>query len=258
MHARVSQVPSESFRASLRLGVALLKENEKFGAQPSLPFTDSWDGVEKGEYELRYMPNTIAVKALYIWYEPPGGREEEREPLPGSPFAVSVRASRADAEATERERMESMMIVGISAGDYKVTPNVFAAAQAKWGECTVDAFASEATALLPRFWTATGVRKAEATNALAQPWTAGERLWMHPPIELLSAVVKKLKGPTRTAEIVLLAPIHRGSPWYPEILAMSDDTLKFPKGNLEKIADDAPGRLLEWPMEVFHIPAIVS
>ena len=39
-------------------------------------------------------------------------------------------------------------------GDYMLVSTArFAALQAQWGACTVDAFASPATAQLPRFWT---------------------------------------------------------------------------------------------------------
>ena len=38
-------------------------------------------------------------------------------------------------------------------GDYMLRPSAAARLQATWGVCTVDAFASPASALLPRYWT---------------------------------------------------------------------------------------------------------
>ena len=64
--------------------------------------------------------------------------------------------------------------------------------QRRWGWCTVDAFASAATAQLPRYWAATAEALGEAVDALAQQW-AGERLWVHPPPALLPAVVQMLE-----------------------------------------------------------------
>jgi hypothetical protein len=42
---------------------------------------------------------------------------------------------------------------GITSGDYKIALPVFQAAQQRWCNCTIDAFASAATSMLPRFWT---------------------------------------------------------------------------------------------------------
>ena len=63
----------------------------------------------------------------------------------GSPFWVQVSRHPDDLVDTDG--------LGATAPrDYMVDRSVFDDAQAKWGVATIDAFASEATALLPRFW----------------------------------------------------------------------------------------------------------
>ena len=73
---------------------------------------------------------------------------------------------------------------GVASREYKVHRSVFEDAQRKWGDCTIDAFATAATALLPRYWTADKTAGAEGTDAFAQEWRAGEVNWCHPPPEL--------------------------------------------------------------------------
>ena len=64
-----------------------------------------------------------------------------------------------------------------AAGDYRVEYSILAKAQATFGvSCTVDAFASAATAMLPRYWTAEHEASANGEDAFAQCWAA-EALW---------------------------------------------------------------------------------
>lgn len=49
--------------------------------------------------------------------------------------------------------------------------------------------------------------------------------------------------------------LRHGSPdWYNKLLAISDDRLPFPPGELYKVADDAPKDVHLWPIMVFRIP----
>ena len=51
----------------------------------------------------------------------------------------------------------------------------FDEAQQRWGKCSIDAFASPATAMCQRFWTRAPKPSAEAVNAFKQEWRHGER-----------------------------------------------------------------------------------
>lgn len=69
---------------------------------------------------------------------------------------------------------------------------------------TIDAAASEANALLPRFWT-------KENDALRQPW-GGERVWCNPPYSKLEPWVEKawVEMVDGTCEIVvMLLPANR-------------------------------------------------
>lgn len=144
---------------------------------------------------------------------------------------------------------------GIAADDYKVSRVVLSEVQEKWGECTIDAFASVATAMLPRFWTAEPKATAEATDAFTLPWKHGERLWAHPPVYLLDAFAKKLLAPDRHAEVFACVPYRPSNDWYYRISKLADDKKKYMAGVLTKIGEHAPERLESWPMMVFRVPA---
>ena len=70
-------------------------------------------------------------------------------------------------------------------GDYMLTAASAQRLRSTFGELTVDAFASGATALLSRFWSAEAVAGAEGTDAFKQSW-AGERLLVHAPVERIA------------------------------------------------------------------------
>jgi len=139
-----------------------------------------------------------------------------------------------------------------STGDYVLTRARFEAVMAAWGWCTVDAFASPATAQLPRYWTAAAIEGSEAVDAFAQRWQ-GERLWVHPPPALLPAVVQMLE--TTACDAYVCAPRWRAASWYGALLAASDATVDLPPGSLRAVAGDAPAALSTWPLTVFRVRA---
>ena len=95
------------------------------------------------------------------------------------------------------------------AGDYMLTAASAQRLRAAFGELTVDAFASGATALLTRFWSAEAVAGAEGIDAFQQSW-AGERLLVHAPVELLAEVIEKLER-TPAAAAVVVTPNWTGN-----------------------------------------------
>ena len=122
-----------------------------------------------------------------------------------------------------------------------------------WGEPTVDAFASPATALAQRWWSLGREPMAEACDAFAQQW-GGERLWVHPPPSALPRTAQMLRA-TSGAEATVCAPHWPGEMWHSQLLEIADEYAVFPAGSLRRVAADAPARLESWPVVLFHIPA---
>ena len=137
------------------------------------------------------------------------------------------------------------------ARDYRIVSSVFELAQGWWGTCTVDAFASTASALLPRFWSDVPTPAAEATDAFAQTWT-GERVWAHPPPSLLPQLVQLLRT-VSGAEALVCTPHWPGEAWFAELQDLASEVAHFPAGSLQRIAFDAPARLESWPVTIFRL-----
>ena len=140
-------------------------------------------------------------------------------------------------------------------GDYALARQHFEEVQQRWGWCTIDAFASAATAQLPRFWTRVGGCGGEAIDALAQSWI-GERLWIHPPPALLPAVVQMLEE--TGAEAYVCAPRWPRAAWDGLLHEISIMHIELPPGSLRRVAADAPARLLSWSLVVFRVPRTVT
>jgi hypothetical protein len=175
----------------------------------------------------------------------------EQRAFQGSPFKLRVEAQTEDALG----KGQLFNTAEIAPNDYTVVRSVFEEAQNKWGPCTLDAFSSAATALVPRFWSAKRQAGAAALNAFRQSWTMGERIWAHPPPEKLMQLVELLASATRTAEVIVCAPDWSSNQWYYLLTNLSDEHQKFNAGKLQAVAEDAPARCSEWPICLFHIPA---
>jgi len=135
-------------------------------------------------------------------------------------------------------------------GDYQISWVSFDSVQRRWGPCTVDAFASPATARLPRYWTRAPRPGASACDALAQTWR-GEVLWLHPPPHLLPSVLQRLEEPGTHAQVCV--PRWPAAPWYGMLREISCDEMHFPRGHLQPVAGDAHPRLRSWPLSVFLV-----
>lgn len=136
--------------------------------------------------------------------------------------------------------------------DYRIAEARFESVQAMWGRCTVDAFASGATARLQRWWAERPTHGAEAVDAFAQEWR-GERAWAHPPPFLLPQLAQLLRE-RPDAEALVCAPYWPGEAWYADLLELSSEHISFPAGSLQRVAADAPARLETWPVTVFRVP----
>ena len=249
--------PTDAFRRAFAVGLALPERNLKGiakagdGAMHSSQFEGRWSPDSPSDYVVEFTPTSTAIQAVHLWCTLDGSGEQV--PFPGSPYPVTVSANQSDHIATE-----VIDASGIMPGDYRADITVFDDAQSRWGICSIDAFASKATRLVSRFWSAQpveGEKGCLGVDALAHPWPRGERIWAHPPIELLNKLVAKLSAAERQAEVLVVVPQHKTTRWYMDLLRLADSHIKFPKGRLERIAADAPKRLEEWPITIFHIAA---
>ena len=135
--------------------------------------------------------------------------------------------------------------------DYTVRRSHLEQVQGWWGQCTVDAFASAATAQLQRFWSDEPSGTSAGTDAFAQCWR-GERVWAHPPPFLLAQVAQLLRAEP-SVEALVCAPCWLGESWYAELLELSSEHVTFPAGALHRVSFDAPARLESWPVTIFRV-----
>ena len=136
------------------------------------------------------------------------------------------------------------------AGDYMLAEEAMRRLEAAFGELTVDAFASGATALLKRFWSVKAVDGAEGVDAFAQPW-AGEHLLVHAPVGCLGEVIEKLEREPDAAAVVV-CPYWTGAPWYEPLAKLAADSLILPVGSLRAVATHT-GHVKAWRAIAFHI-----
>ena len=136
--------------------------------------------------------------------------------------------------------------------EYCINRPIFELLSARWGTCSVDAFASEATAQLPRFWAEAAGSSAEAVDAFAQPWTEEALIWAHPPPALIPQLVQLLEA-TPAASAIVCVPYWPGSPWFRPLADLAREMLIFPPGSLQRVAFDAPALLAQWSVAAFHI-----
>jgi hypothetical protein len=116
-------------------------------------------------------------------------------------------------------------------GEWGVRRWVFAWLQEAWGPHTVDRFASGACHVLGRFNSAVQEPGAEAVDGLQQDWL-GENNYCHPPVELLGAVVRKLRAAPRGCglQCTVVVPDWPTRPWYVPLLMMAKAVRSVPAG----------------------------
>ena len=90
------------------------------------------------------------------------------------------RRENSDADAASRM---------IDTDSWKVHPSLFCLLDSNWGSFTIDRFASEQNAQLPRFNSRFAAPSSLAIDAFTQNW-AGENNWVVPPPKLVPRVVR--------------------------------------------------------------------
>jgi hypothetical protein len=243
--------PTARFKESFAFGMGLPDRSVKGNLQvvaemTSVPFEGRWVTSSEGSgddtcvcmYEITFVPSSTSIVEVWLWGIDSEDASPERHMLPGAPYLLNVK-SNAD-EVVKNRQVEDKS--GVLPRDYRIKMGAFEEAQRRWGPCTLDAFASKATQVLGRFWSSThvdGVGGFLGVDALEQPWEHDEVIWAHPPVELLQAVITKLRTRERSAEVIVCAPQHRSRPWYLQLMALSDAQLSFPRGRLGPRRRDA-------------------
>ncbi|KAK3239265.1 hypothetical protein CYMTET_50799 [Cymbomonas tetramitiformis] len=95
-----------------------------------------------------------------------------------------------------------------------------------WGPYTVDRFASEISAQLPRYYAAWKDPKCEGVDSLTYDWR-GENNWVNPPWALLDEVAHKLREEGAAATVV--APYWPGQSWFRELEALATEVVIMPR-----------------------------
>jgi ribonuclease HI len=95
--------------------------------------------------------------------------------------------------------------------DWGLTAACVARLQRLWGPSSVDAFATAASARLPRFWSRWPEAGAAAVDAFAQDWSS-QRLLLVPPLRLLARTLAMLAS--SGAHGILVAPEWPAQSWW--------------------------------------------
>ncbi|KAA6370693.1 MAG: hypothetical protein EZS28_033779, partial [Streblomastix strix] len=102
------------------------------------------------------------------------------------------------------------------AGDYKLKEKIFRQICLQMNlNPTIDLFSHHFNNLLPRFMSTIRGHGETAIDALNKTWKK-ELPWIHPPILLLPAVLKKIRE--EQFEAMIIAPLWPGQIWYTELV----------------------------------------
>ena len=104
--------------------------------------------------------------------------------------------------------------------DWKLHPQIFNQINQKWGPLEVDLFATRLSTQLPRFFSWRPDPLAEATDAFSQQW-GQVKGYANPPWCLIAKVLSQVRN--QQAQLILVAPVWRGQPWYPVLLGILYD-----------------------------------
>ncbi|KAK3289778.1 hypothetical protein CYMTET_2813 [Cymbomonas tetramitiformis] len=104
--------------------------------------------------------------------------------------------------------------------DWRLNRQWFEWADNNWGPHTVDRFASEISAQLPRYFAGWHDPLWEGLDSMTYNWR-GENNWVNPPWGLLDEVAQKIKEEHVAATVV--APYWPGQSWFRELEQLADE-----------------------------------
>ncbi|KAA6380939.1 MAG: hypothetical protein EZS28_023535 [Streblomastix strix] len=125
------------------------------------------------------------------------------------------RSEAITVQQVKNELADSLSILS-KAGDYKIKVKIFLQACPQMNlNPTIDLFSQYFNNLLPRFMSTIREHREIAIDALNQTLKK-EFPWIHPPIPLYPAVLKKIRE--EQIEAMKIAPIWPGQIWYTELV----------------------------------------
>ena len=159
---------------------------------------------------------------------------------------------------------------GANKGDWRLAPQIVQQHIHQWGLCTIDRFADNVNAQLPRFNAAFPCLGSEAMDAFTEDWSH-ERNYINPPWGLLGKVLSKLRS-TPAAEAVLIIPHWPSATWWPLLTSLADEYIvlhdrrheeltlpdsAFQGGDILQQTGGVPEPLRNrgWRLWVVHVPA---
>jgi hypothetical protein len=104
---------------------------------------------------------------------------------------------------------------------FQLHPEAFQEANERWGPFTLDCFAAQSNALLPRYVSYRSDPECLYTDFLSRPAVKSESLWCNPPFPLMGRLLIKIQSEQLRA--VVLCPLWPAQPWWPIALSMMTD-----------------------------------
>ena len=110
--------------------------------------------------------------------------------------------------------------------DWRLSRSVYARLAARYGEHTVDRFATALNTHCPRFNSLLHDPGSEAVDAFSVSWAGAENNWIYPPFSQVEQVLSKVRAEGETATVIL--PVRTGQEWWAPAVAASDEAWLLP------------------------------
>ena len=99
----------------------------------------------------------------------------------------------------------------VAGQDWQLDPAVFQLLATRYGQPSVDAFADEGNAQIPRFFSRFWVEGTAGVDAFAQDWRAEQLVYAYPPFECVGRVYRHVM--MMEAKAIIVAPAGSAAPW---------------------------------------------
>ena len=147
--------------------------------------------------------------------------------------------------------------------DWMLDPEVFSQIQKKFGQFSIDLFASFQNTQLPKFFSWKPNPNALAVDALAQQWNHFELPYAFPPFALIGRCLQKVRE-EKVKRLLMIAPVWPAQHWYPLMLQMlADYLLLYPHQQYHPLIQNGHLTLGVWlvsgcPCQVANFQKILS
>lgn len=136
--------------------------------------------------------------------------------------------------------------------DWRLHPGVYEALVRRYGQHTVDRFASPLNAVCPRFNTQLHAPGTEAVDAFAVWWGGAENNWINAPFSQASRVLDKVIADKATATVIL--PVWTAQEWWEPAVARAQEAWLLPQvaGIFSAGRSQRPAPHPTWRVAVFR------